>query len=184
MTHFPRRADGPTPLARLAALGLLMVALSACDTVTEGDSRAFGDGTAAPPGAAPGTCWGRNVTPAVIETVTQQVMMQPAEVLADGTVQRPALFKTETLQQIVTPRRETWFETPCPAQMTPELVMSLQRALAARGQYHGSAHGEMDRGTRAAVRRYQADQGLDSGVLSLAAARKLGLIALPRPDAE
>lgn len=181
MTHPSRRMDGPTALARLVAL---MLGLSACDMGADGDTRAFRDSPTAPPGAAPGTCWSRNVTPAVIETVTHQVMMQPAEVLADSTVLRPALFKTETLQEIVTPRRETWFETPCPAQMTPELVMSLQRALAARGQYHGSAHGEMDRGTRAAVRRYQADQGLDSGVLSLAAARKLGLIALPRPDAD
>lgn len=34
--------------------------------------------------------------------------------------------------------------------------------------------------TRAAVRRYQKPQGLDSGILSLAAARKLGLVALER----
>ena len=104
MTHPSRRMDGPTALARLVAL---MLGLSACDMGADGDTRAFRDSPTAPPGAAPGTCWSRNVTPAVIETVTHQVMMQPAEVLADSTVLRPALFKTETLQEIVTPRRET-----------------------------------------------------------------------------
>ena len=55
----------------------------------------------APPGAKPGTCWGRSASPAVIETVTEQILLQPAEVLADGTVVQPAVYKTETLQKIV-----------------------------------------------------------------------------------
>lgn len=134
----------------------------------------------APPGAEPGTCWGKHVTPAVIETVTHHVMMQPAEIRADGTVTSPAIYKTETLQDIVRERRETWFETPCPAQLTPEFNASLQRALAARGLFRGPVSGRMDARTRAAVRRFQEPQGLDSGILSLAAARKLGLVAIDR----
>ena len=47
-----------------------------------------------PPGAAPDSCWGRDVTPALIETVTEQVMIQPPQVTADGTVTSPAVFKT------------------------------------------------------------------------------------------
>jgi len=134
----------------------------------------------APPGAAPGTCWGKNVTPAIIETVTNQVMLQPAEVMSDGRVTQPAIFKTETRQEIVRERRETWFLTPCAAQMTPEFIASVQRALGARGMYRGAVSGEMDATTRAAVRRYQKPQGLNSGILSLAAARKMGLVALER----
>ncbi|MCU9839994.1 peptidoglycan-binding protein [Ruegeria sp. WL0004] len=132
----------------------------------------------APPGAAPGTCWGKHVTPAIIETVTHQVLMQPAEVQTDGTVLRPAIYKTETRQQIVRERKETWFETPCQQDMTPEFVASVQRALAARGMYRGAVTGEMDNRTRAAIRRFQKPQGLDSGILSLAAARNLGLVAV------
>jgi len=132
----------------------------------------------APPGAAPGSCWGKHVSPAVIETVTHQVMLQPAQVRADGTVSQPAIYKTETRQDIVQERRETWFETPCPAQLTPDFVASVQRALAARGLYRGPVTGQFDARTRAAVRRYQKPQGLDSGILSLAAARKLGLVAV------
>ena len=134
--------------------------------------------TGAPPGAAPGTCWGKTVSPAIIETVTEQVLVQPAEVLGDGTVVSPAIYRTETRQDIVQERREVWFETPCPDRLTPEVVASLQRALSVRGHYRGNPTGEMDARTRAAVRRYQKPQGLDSGILSLEAARQLGIIEI------
>lgn len=132
----------------------------------------------APPGAEPGSCWGKEVTPAIIETVTHQVMMQPAQIRADGTVLQPGIFKTETRQAIVRERKETWFQRPCDADMTVEFIASLQRALGARDLYRGKINGEMDSRTRASVRRFQKPLGLDSGILSLAAARKLGLVAV------
>ncbi len=138
----------------------------------------------APPGAAPGSCWGKSVTPAIVETVTDQIVLQPAQIDTNGTVLSPAIYKTETRQAIVRERRETWFETPCDAALTPSFVASLQRALQARGLYRGNVDGQMDGRTRAAVRRYQKPQGLDSGILSLAAARQLGLVALDREPAE
>jgi hypothetical protein len=137
---------------------------------------------AGPPNADPDACYGRQATPAVIETVTEQVMLQPPQIAADGTVLEPAVFVTETQQRIVEERRETWFETPCAAETDPEFIAALQRALAARDLYRGPISGVMDRRTQRAVRAYQAPQGLDSPILSLAAARQLGL-ALWAPDA-
>ena len=134
--------------------------------------------SAPPPGSPPGACWGREATPAVIETVTEQILLQPAQVRSDGTVEMPAVYKTETRQSIVKERRELWFRTPCQHELTPDLVASLQRALTARGLYGGQINGMMDRATRHAVRGYQAPLGLDSGILSLAAARKLGLVVV------
>ncbi|PCJ05233.1 MAG: peptidoglycan-binding protein [Rhodobacteraceae bacterium] len=157
---------------------LLLGALSACTPANTEGGVVTRTGQAAPPGAEPGSCWGKITTPAIIETITHQVMLQPAEVLADGTVIRPAMFKTETRQDIVRPRRDTWFEAPCDSDLTPEFIASVQRALVARSLYRGAINGEMDRATRAAVRRYQKPQGLDSGLLSLAAARQLGLVAI------
>ena len=155
------------------------VALSACDApLPMAEPELVTRLGTAPPGAAPGTCWGKDVTPAVIETVTEQILLQPAEVLVDGTVVQPAIYKTETKQMIVQERRETWFETPCPANLTPEFNASLQRALKARGHYRGQINGQMDNRTRSAIRAFQKPQGLDSGVLSIAAARQLGLIAV------
>lgn len=136
----------------------------------------------APPGAPEGSCWGKDVTPAVIETVTDRVLVQPAQVLDDGTVMSEPVYKRETRQAIVRERRELWFQTPCEDQLTPDFLASLQRALQARGLYRGAITGEMDPRTQRAIRRYQAPQGLDSSILSLAAARKLGLVAVERPD--
>ncbi|WP_299729769.1 peptidoglycan-binding domain-containing protein [uncultured Tateyamaria sp.] len=136
-----------------------------------------------PPGAAPGTCWGKTVSPAVVETVTRKVLLQPAQISSDGRVQAAPIYKDETHQEVVRPRRDTWYEVPCAADLTPEFVSSLQRALAARGYYRGAVTGEIDNATQAAVQRYQRDEGLDSKTLSVAAARKLGLIAVVQPAA-
>ena len=85
-----------------------------------------------PRGAAPNACWGKQVTPAVIETETRQVLVQPAEIRADGNVTRPAVYRTETVQRIVQERVENWFETPCENQVDEAFIASLQRALAVR----------------------------------------------------
>ncbi|WP_236626295.1 peptidoglycan-binding domain-containing protein [Actibacterium mucosum] len=150
--------------------------------VARADATAPYTPAAAPPGAAPGSCWGSDSSPAVVETVTQQVLLQPAQVSADGTVLAPAYYKTETQQRIVKERQELLFETPCLNVLTPEFIASLQRALNARGQYAGSDHGRLDTDTRRAIRAFQAPQGLDSSILSIAAARRLGLIAYPRSE--
>lgn len=116
-----------------------------------------------PPSTVPGECWVHETLPAVIETITEHAQTAP------GT------FETVTRQEIVRNRRLVWYRTPCPAEMTPDFVASLQRALKARGLYTAPLTGEMDGATRQAVRRYQAPLGLDSNVLSLGAARQLGL---------
>lgn len=134
----------------------------------------------APPNAAPGTCWGKTVTPAVIETVTRKVMLHPAEISSDGQVRVPPVYKEETQHAVIKPRSENWYEVPCAADLTPEFISSVQRALIARGYYRGPVTGDMTARTKDAVQRYQKDQGLNSRTLSMAAARKLGLIAVER----
>jgi len=136
----------------------------------------------APPGAPPGTCWARHVTPAVIETVTEQVQTAPPEMDETGRVIRPARYVTETRQEIVEERTATWVEVPCADLQTADFIASVQRALNARGLYNGPVTGRMDARTRAAIRRYQAPRGLDSGILSLETARELGLVAVERQD--
>ncbi len=127
-----------------------------------------------PPRADEGACWARDVTPAVIETQAQQEVVAPARPAQDG-APRPATFQTVTRQKIVQDRREVWFRTPCEAEMTVAFVASLQRALKARGHYEAAVTGRMDAPTAAAIRAYQAPLGLDSPVLSLAAARAMGI---------
>jgi hypothetical protein len=135
-----------------------------------------------PPNADPTACYDHEATPAIIETVTEQVMLQPPQISSDGRVLEPAVFVTETHQRIVEERRELWFRIPCEMRrQDPEFIASLQRALAARGLYQGPITGEMNRRTGRAIRDFQTPQGLDSAILSLAAARQLGL-ALWNPE--
>lgn len=170
----------------LAALALL----SACETAVvdpadappePGVAQATRNG---PADAPPGTCWGKTVSPAVVESISETVVVKPAKINPDGTVAELPVYRTEDRQVIVTPRRDNWFETPCPDVLTPEFISSLQRALIARGDYAGGVTGVLDPPTRAAIRRYQSTGGPDSEVLSLESARTLGLVAVAFPASD
>lgn len=134
-------------------------------------------------------CWGKDTTPALVETVTEQVLVRAAGPVIgpspDGaptykTVQSAAVYDTQTQQKIITPRADFWFEVPCPAQMDQGFIATLQRALKSRGLFRGAVTGMMDQRTQKAVRWYQKQHGLDSTTLSLAAARQLGIVAYAR----
>ena len=172
----------PTLIVPALAAALSVTACAQNAVVTSSNIDPISLATA-PPGAAPGTCWGKTVSPAVVETVTRKVLLQPAQISSDGRVQAAPIYKDETRQEVVRPRRDTWYEVPCAADLTPEFTASLQRALAARGYYRGQVTGDMDPATQNAVLRYQRDEGLNSKTLSVAAARKLGLITVPQPVA-
>ena len=135
-----------------------------------------------PPKGPAGHCWAADTTPAVIETVTEQIIVTEAQRDDAGRVIAPASFQTKTHQRMVQMREDVWFRVPCPAEMTISFVASLQRAMKARGLFSQPVTGEMDAGTLAAIRRFQADRGLDSPTLSLAAAKELGLIATDLSD--
>lgn len=166
------------PVAGLLAAcqpGPMVAPLAEVGRMLEGEVvRSHLDG---PPGAEPGTCWGQDITPAVVETVTQQSMIQPPEIDSSGALRAPPVYRTETVQRIVQEREEIWFRTPCEEDLTPEVIATLQRALAARGHYAGQVTGRMDMASRAAVRSFQRGRGLNSSLLSLNAARQLGLVA-------
>ncbi len=130
-----------------------------------------------PPSTGAGICWADDVTPAIIETVTEQVMLRPEQRGLDGRIVKAAVFQTEASQRIVQDRRAVWFRTPCPEALTLDFVASLQRALKARGYYRGDLTGQLDAPTRLAIRQFQEPLGLDSERLSLAAAQRLGLSA-------
>lgn len=122
-------------------------------------------------------CYGKDETPAVIETVMEQVMVAPAEFDAAGNLRKPAVFEMRETQAVVDGREALYFETPCPEQLTAPFIASVQRALIARGYLSGQPSGVFDRGTGRAIRRFQAPLGLNSDVLSIEAAQQLGLVA-------
>ncbi len=129
---------------------------------------------------ADGTCRVRETTPAVYEQVMGEVQVVQAEIAEDGTVLRPPVYRKAPVPRVVRPRAEISFAAPCPEEMTPEFLSSVQRALTARGYFTGPVSGSMDAATAAAVRRYQSERGLESARLSVETARDLGLIAVER----
>lgn len=169
--------------ASLAVIGMAAV-LAACQSSGTPEAPSRADLTIdlvrlsqpGPPKGPEGACWASDVTPMVIETVTEQVMVSDATRAKDGSLLSPAVFRSETRQKIVQDREEIWFRAPCPQEMTVEFIASLQRALKARGLYILPLTGEMDLPTRAALRRFQSERGLESDRLSLTAARELGLV--------
>ncbi len=125
-----------------------------------------------------GRCFGRDITPAVIETVTAQVLDLPAVTGPDGEVLVPAAYRPEVRQQIARERGEVLFETICPPAFTVDFVSTMQRALSARGFYRGEISGILDAQTGRAVQDFQRENGPDSPLLSISAARTLGLVTL------
>jgi len=136
--------------------------------------------TARPPNAAEGSCWARSESPAIIETVTREVIVQPAQVSSDGRIQQPAVYRRESRQEIVQERQDAWYELVCAAQLDVEFIASLQRAMIARGLLRGSTTGVLDNRTSNALRKVQKKNGFDSPLVSLAIARDFGLVVIPR----
>ena len=166
---------------RIARAGMILTAavLAACTPVapgSEADAPAF---VRAPDD---GHCYAAEPIPAVYEQVPGQVQVIQAEIAPDGTVIRPPIYRNATVPKLVRERSETRFKAPCPDQITPSFISSLQRALLARGYYSGEVTGSWTGGTRAALRRYQAERGLDSEQVSLDTARELGLSAVDLPE--
>lgn len=171
----------PMVLAFWALAGCALTGPGPGNFVEPSDVQIFREG---PENAVEGTCWGKDETPAVVETITDQVIVRPAKLDDQGRTIQPAEIRTEVRQRIVEGREDVWFETPCPEVFTPDFIASLQRALTLRGVYVGEVSGAIDQGTGLAIRAFQKPQGLNSPTLSLVAARKLGLVAYSRSDIE
>lgn len=127
-----------------------------------------------------GRCFAKDISPAVIETVTTHELENPEVRDASGVVTSPATFRTVARQQIVRERSDIRFETVCPQNYTAERVQTLQRALKARGFYDGEITGTLDRATGFAIQRFQRIDGPDTVMLSIETARSLGVVAFDR----
>ena len=130
---------------------------------------------AGPPSGPEGTCWANDLIPAMFETVTEQTLVTAEVRDATGAVTTPATYRSVSRVRVLNERRDIWFTVPCPQDLNLAFVATLQRALKARGYYSLPVTGQMNPTTTEAVRRYQADRGLDSPILSLAATRQLGI---------
>jgi len=94
------------------------------------------------------------------QTVQVERLVSPA---SERRITIPARTKTVSTQVVTSPAKIEWRQVICQADMTKELVTSLQRALKNKGFDPGPIDGFIGQGTMRAVERYQIDEGIDRG---------------------
>lgn len=127
-------------------------------------------------------CQAKVSKPAIYETVTEKIQIAPAKFSPTGRQIAPPTYQSQITQRVLRKRSAEWFDIPCADEVNAELIASLQRALAARGYFTGKLTAMMDHDTKAALRRYQAQNGLDTAVLARQTLLDLGLLTMPRDD--
>lgn len=126
-------------------------------------------------------CFVPYTAPAVIETVTEQVLVQEETRGIDpqtgqSVITSPAIYSTKTTQKIISGRQEAKIEIVCPQDQNLDFIQTLQRALNARGFYHGAINGIMDERTKRAVRTVQKSYGVNISDVTIELAENYGLI--------
>lgn len=110
--------------------------------------------------------------PAKYNTVKVRKQVTPPKTLKKAI---PAQYRTVQKRVLATQPKLEWREILCETNTTPGLISRLQRALNAKGYKAGSVDGRFGRQTLNAVIKYQRDNGLPSGQLTLATLKKLGV---------
>ncbi|NND90840.1 MAG: peptidoglycan-binding protein [Granulosicoccus sp.] len=111
-----------------------------------------------------------SVIPARYQTITVQRLVSPA---SERRITIPARTKTVTSQIELSPAQAEWKQVLCEANMTRQIVTSLQRALKREGFDPGPIDGIMGRGTLKAIADYQTAEGIDKGGITLQLLRRL-----------
>ncbi|MBL4749481.1 MAG: peptidoglycan-binding protein [Amylibacter sp.] len=127
------------------------------------------------------TCFTPYTAPAVIETVTEQVLVQEEVREIDpetgqSVVTSPAIYSTKTIQKIITDRSEAQIQIVCAKDQNRDFIQTLQRALTARGFYDSAINGRMDDRTKRAVRKVQKSYGVNISDVTIELAENYGLI--------
>ncbi len=135
------------------------------------------------------------VVPAQYKTVTQRVVVKPAET---KTVEIPAVYKTVKVKELVQPQQVVEEKIPakykwvterikvkdilykiepvvCKTNLTPDLVINLQKKLKKLGYYTGPIDGIYGPLTAKAVDAYQKDKGYARGALTVSTLESLGI---------
>lgn len=109
--------------------------------------------------------------PAVYRTVKERRVVTPERT---EPMLVPAVTKTETLRRVISPARTEWREVLCNTNASKAKIVSVQRALNARG-YATAADGVFGPQTLAAMERFQNANNLASGYLTTETVAALGV---------
>ncbi|MBE9476435.1 MAG: peptidoglycan-binding protein [Proteobacteria bacterium] len=141
----------------------------------------YGQSLGLPTASRMDACRIHYTAPAIVETVTKQVLIKPETLGTDPQtgqtiVVAPAVYRTETEQKIIRARQQDWADIICRQDQSVVFIQSLQRALAARGHYNAVATGVMDERTKRALRKVQKKAGINTAEVTMDLAESYGLI--------
>ena len=88
----------------------------------------------------------------------------------------PAEFKAVEKRSKISDERLEWRRVLCKTNMGPDINKRIQQALKDAGVYRGPVDGAIGRGTMIAVEKYQKENGLPSGGLTIDVLEKLGIM--------
>ncbi len=88
----------------------------------------------------------------------------------------PAEFKTVEKRSKISDERLEWRRVLCKTNMGPDINKRIQQALKDAGVYRGPIDGAIGRGTMIAVEKYQRQNGLPTGGLTIDVLEKLGVM--------
>jgi hypothetical protein len=137
--------------------------------------------------------------PAEYQTLKKRVVVKPA---TTRTIEIPAVYKTVKVKKMVVPPQERkisipaeyttitrtihtnegqmeWRRILCETNTTPNVILKMQRALAAAGHSPGDLDGLLGARTIAALTAYQRKHGLAIGGVTYATLEKLGIFVSP-----
>ncbi len=88
----------------------------------------------------------------------------------------PAEYKTVEKRAKISDERLEWRRVLCKTNMGPDINKRIQQALKDAGVYRGPIDGAIGRGTMIAVEKYQRQNGLPTGGLTIDTLKKLGVL--------
>jgi hypothetical protein len=111
-------------------------------------------------------------TEPLYENVTRSVIDREA---SERRIEIPAEYDTVTRRVKISDGEVMWMPVLCEANVTPETIRALQRALSTKGFNPGSVDGQLGPSTMDAVLAFQRSEGLATGELTLQTLNKLGV---------
>jgi len=113
-----------------------------------------------------------DTVPPVFEKRRVREVVAPAHT---ETVEVPAVYRDVTKTRVTDAARPVWREVLCQKNASPGVIMDIQKALAAKGYDPGAADGHIGSKTVSAMQKFEADNNLPQGQISIEAVKALGV---------
>ena len=113
-----------------------------------------------------------DTVPPVFEKRRVKEVVTPAHT---ESVDIPAVYHDETKTHVTDAARPVWREVLCQKNASPAVITDIQKALAAKGYDPGATDGHIGSKTVSAMQKFEADNNLPQGQISIEAVKALGV---------